>query len=179
MYNPSGGSIKIKQHRPRINHQINAREVRLIDQDGAQVGVLDLSDALKKAQELGLDLVEVAAQTKPPVVRILDFKKYQFEKKQRDRGSKKRTKVQETKELRFGPNIGPNDLQVRIERAKGFLGGGDKVKLTVQFKGREVTHPEIGFNKIKEMVKALSGVSKVEHEPTRKGRFIQTVLGPK
>jgi len=136
-------------------------------------------DALKLAQEQGRDLVEVAPNARPPVVRILDFRKYQFDKKQRERGGRKHGKSQSTKELRFRPNIGQNDLRIRIERAKEFLNEGDKVKLTLQFKGREISHPELGFEKINQMTKALSEIAKVEKEPERKGRFIYTVLEPK
>ncbi len=132
--------------------------------------------ALKLAREQNLDLVEVAAKAKPPVVRILNLKKYQFEKKQQ--GKKGKAKTTGTKELRFGPNIGPNDLQTRINRAKEFLRAGDKVKLTVQFKGREVTHPELGFEKIEKMIKVLADSSTITHGPERKGRFIYTVLEP-
>lgn len=134
-------------------------------------------EALKLAKEKGLDLVEVASKVRPPVVRILDFKKYQFERKQQ--GKKGKAKAAGTKELRFGPNIGPNDLQIRAERAKKFLSEGNKVKLTVQFKGREISHPEIGFEKIKAVIKLLSDSAQVEQAPVRKGRFIHTVLGPK
>jgi len=137
------------------------------------------SEAFKLAQEQNLDLVEVADKARPPVVRVLNFKKYQFEKKLKQKGARKKSRNTETKELRFGPNIGPNDLQIRIERAREFLSGGDKVNLTVRFKGREVSHPEIGFEKINQMIKALSDIAKVEKEPERKGRFIYTVLGPK
>jgi len=135
------------------------------------------ADALKLAREQNLDLVEVADKARPPVVRILNFKKYQFERKRQ--GKKGKAKTTGTKELRFGPNIGPNDLKIRIERAREFLETGDKVKLTVQFKGRENSHPEIGFEKVEAMVKALADTSTVTHGPERKGRFIYTVLEPK
>ena len=137
-----------------------------------------MAEALQKAREQGLDLVEVAAETKPPVVRILDFKKYKFTKKRQQSESKKKTKTTSTKELRFGPGIGPNDLQIRIDRAREFLSEGNKVKLTVQFRGRQITHPEVGFDKINEMIKVLSDASKVEQAPRKKGKFIHAVLGP-
>ncbi len=170
---------KIKKRHPRLNLQIKAPEVRVIDQDGKQIGVLALPEALKKANKQGLDLVEVASKATPPVVRILDFKKYKFIKKRQQQTSKKKTKTLGIKELRFGPNIGPNDLQIRIGRAREFLDEGNKVKITVQFRGRQVTHPEIGFDKIRKMVQALSDVAQVEQEPKRKGKFIHTILGPR
>lgn len=179
MYNTPGGLIKIKKRRPRLNQQIRTPEVRVIDQDGKQVGVLPVAEALQKAREQGLDLVEVAPRARPPVVRILDFKKYRFEKRQQQRKSKKKTKTTGTKELRFRPSIGPNDLQIRIGRAREFLSEGNRVKLTIQFRGRQVTHPEIGFDKINGVIKALSDVAKVEQMPKKKGKFIHSILGPK
>jgi len=170
---------KIRKQRPRINQQIKAPKVRVIGQDGKQIGVLSLPEALKKANQQGLDLVEVAPQADPPVVRILDFKKYQFKKKQQEKSARREGKAPETKELRFGPNIGANDLQIRIERAREFLSVGNKVKITIQFKGRQISHPEIGFDKIRKIVQALSDVAQVEREPERKGRFIHTILGPR
>jgi len=140
---------------------------------------LPVTEAIQKAKGLGLDLVEVAADAKPPVVRILDFKKYRFVKKRQQSASKKKTKTTGTKELRFRPSIGPNDLQIRVDRAREFLEDGNKVKLTVQFRGRQVTHPEIGFDKINEMIKVLSDVSKVEQMPRKKAKFIHAVLGPR
>jgi translation initiation factor IF-3 len=142
------------------------------------VGIVRLADALSKAQEKGLDLVEVAAKAKPPVARILDFKKYRFERKQQKKTGQKRGKV-ETKQLRFGPSIGPHDLQTRIDRAKEFLNDGDRVKLTIQFRGREASHPELGFEKINQTIKALADVGEVESKPKRKGRFIHAMLRPR
>lgn len=127
---------------------------------------------------MGLDLVEVSAEAKPPVVRILDFKKYRFAKKRKESASKKKTKTVGTKEIRFRPSIGPNDLQIRTDHAREFLEEGNKVKLTVQFRGREVTHPKIGFDKINGVIKALSDVSKIAQTPEKKGKFINAVLGP-
>ena len=138
-----------------------------------------MAEALKKARDQGLDLVEVAADAKPPVVRILDFKKYKFAKKRQQSASKKKTKTTGTKELRFKPSIGPNDLQIRIDRAREFLSEGNKVKLTIQFRGRQVTHPEIGFEKINGMIKALADAAKVEQPPKKKGKFIHATLGPR
>lgn len=165
--------------RPRLNAQIRANSVRVIDKEGKQVGVLSVAEALAKARQEGLDLVEVAPQADPPVVRIIDFKKYEFQKKIQERKSKKAGKTTETKEFRFGPNIGPKDLADRVERAKDFLEEGNKIKITVQFKGRQIAHPEIGMEKIKKLVKALAEVAKVEQEIKREGRFIYTILKPK
>lgn len=165
--------------RPRLNAQIRAPSVRVIDKGGKQVGVLTVAEALAKARQEGLDLVEVAPNAKPPVVRVIDFKKYEFQKKIQERKSKKSGKTTETKELRFGPNIGPKDLEDRAARAKEFLKEGNKVKITIQFKGRQITHPEIGMEKISKLIKLLAEVSEVEQETKRDGRFIYTILKPK
>lgn len=165
--------------RPRLNLQIKAPSVRVIDKEGKQIGILSVTEALTKARQEGLDLVEVASKANPPVVRIIDFKKYQFQKRVQERKSKKTTKAAETKELRFGPNIGPKDLEDRVERAKEFLEEGNKIKITIQFKGRQITHPEIGIEKIKKLIKALAEVAEVEQETKKDGRFIYTILKPK
>lgn len=170
---------KIKNKRNRINQQIKAPEIRVIDTEGKQIGVLTLSQALKKAEAEGLDLVEVSPEAKPPVVRILDYKKYLFSQKRKGAKDKKKTKTLETKELRFGPNIGPKDLNDRVARAREFLEGGNKVKVTVQFKGRAITHPEFGLEKINNMVKTLADISEVEQETKKEGRFLYTILKPK
>lgn len=159
--------------------QIKAPKVRVIDAQGKQLGVLSLSEALKEAQKEGLDLVEVAANASPPVARLVDYKKHIFAKKRQEPKSKGRFKSSETKELRFGPNIGPKDLSDRTSRAREFLSGGDKVKVTVFFKGRQITHPEIGLEKINKVIHTLKDVSKIEQETKRDGRFLYTILKPK
>jgi translation initiation factor IF-3 len=169
---------EIQKRRPRINQQIRIPEVRVIDPKGEQIGVMKTNEALQLAREKNLDWVEVAPGARPPVVRILDFKKYRFEKKQKKKTGQKKGKV-ETKELRFRPNIGSHDLQTRIDRAREFLNDGDHVKLTVQFRGREASHPELGFEKMNQTIKALADAGEIESEPKRKGRFIYATLGPK
>lgn len=151
----------------------------MVDTKGGQVGILSLSEALKRAQEKNLDLVEVAPMAKPPVVKIVDFQKYLFAKKRRGAKSKAKTQTSETKELRFGPNIGPKDLNDRISRAKEFLEAGNKIKLTIHFKGRQITHPEVGMEKLNKAVKELTNYCVVEQEIKKDGRFLYTILKPK
>ena len=141
--------------------------------------MLPIREALNRAREEGLDLVEVAPSAKPPVCKIVDFKKLRFEKRRQLQKAKRKSKRSELKEFRFGPTIGQHDLDIRIQRAREFLENNDKVKITIQFKGREMAHPELGFDKIKQVTSELADVARVESEPIRKGYFLSIVLLPK
>jgi translation initiation factor IF-3 len=140
---------------------------------------LTLAEALEKARNEGQDLVEVAPNARPPVARILNYKKYQYQKAREGKKSAKKSRGGETKELRFGPNISANDLKTKLTRAKEFLEQGNKVKLTVHFKGRQITHPEIGREKMTAALKALENHGEVEQEPRRDGYFLYTLLKPR
>lgn len=138
-----------------------------------------LGDALEKARSEDRDLVEVAPSAKPPVARILDHKKYRYQKAQKEKKAAKKVRGGETKELRFGPNISGNDLQTKVTRAKEFFKEGNKVKLTVHFKGRQMAHPEIGREKMNAALKELDDYGEVEQEPKKDGRFLYTILKPR
>lgn len=163
----------------KINNQIRVPEVRLVTESGSEI--MPTSKALDMANENSLDLVEVVANAHPPVVKIIDFKKFLFDEKRKLTESKKKAKVkkQDTKEFRFGPFIGEHDLQIRINRAHGFLENGDKVKLTVEYKGREVSRTDFGQEKIQRVIKELESVAEVEWGPEQKGRYLSTLLKPK
>lgn len=161
-----------------VNQNIRAKEVRLIGEDGKQVGVVPIEEALKRAKSAELDLVEVSASVKPPVVKILDFKRFLFERKQQEKTARKKGVKAGLKELRLRPNIGVGDLAVRIKRAQEFLEAGDRVKLTVFYRGREATHPEVGLEKINKMITSLKEVGKAEETPKRRGNMIDVVLVP-
>lgn len=167
-----------KKFYPR-NFQIRSNEVRVIDEDGEQLGVLPLGEAVKKAQEAGLDLVALSLTSNPPVARITEFAKFLYDQKQREKRQRKNTKEVEVKELRFGPNIGDHDLQIRVERAKKFLKAGSKIKINCQFKGRMITHPEVGYEKINRMLAELEDLAEVERGPYREGRSVIALLQPK
>lgn len=126
-----------------------------------------------------MDLVEIVPNADPPICKILNFRKFLYEKKKEERKAKKSSKTGELKELRFGPNIGPHDLKIRIERAEKFLRNKHKVKFTVQLRGRESYYPDQAFKKLNEIIKALSETARVEQSPERKGHFITTILEPK
>lgn len=150
--------------------------MRLIDENGKQVGIISSTEALKIAEEHGLDLVEIAPQADPPVCKIMDFGKYKYQQQMRDRQSKKKQHVIKLKELRFRPRIGEHDLIMKINRARKFLNDGCKVKITLMFRGRELAHKEDGFNLIERVIKELSDVSVIDKAPVSEGRTIISFL---
>ena len=164
----------------RINEQIRVREIRLIDDKGEQKGIVPIIEALKMARERDLDLVEVSPTANPPVCKILDFGKYRFEQEKRLRDSKKNQKVLKLKEIRMQPKIGPGDLDTKAKHVQEFLNEGNKVKVTIRFRGRELAHTELGFDVLKEVQKRLTeGTYAIEKAPAMEGRFMSMTLGSK
>lgn len=162
----------------RTNERIFASELRVIDSEGKQIGILNKFEALKKARELGMDLVEIAPTAKPPVARIIDFKKFLYQEEKKRREEKKKSKKSETKEIRLGPFMDDHDLETMVRRAREFLEGNDKVKLVVRFSGRQMAHPEFGHQVIGKAVASLSDLSKVDKEAHFEGRQLITMLSP-
>ncbi|MBI3011515.1 MAG: translation initiation factor IF-3 [Candidatus Omnitrophica bacterium] len=162
----------------RINERIRVAQVRVIGEDGAQLGVMAPADALKLARERGLDLVEVAPQTTPPVCRILDFNKFRYEEQRREREAKKKHHVAKLKEVKFKPRIERHDYQIKLAMLKRFLMRGDQAKVTMVYRGRELTHTELGRRILDRLVEDLRSVSKVERTPQLEGRFMTMVFGP-
>ncbi|PIP04663.1 translation initiation factor IF-3 [candidate division WWE3 bacterium CG09_land_8_20_14_0_10_39_24] len=152
-----------KLKRYLINHQIKAPEVRLITETGENLGVVKTYNALKRALEAELDLVEVSSGAVPPVCKILNFNKFQYQERLKERQSNKKIVKTETKEFRFGPHIGENDLLNKAKRAEEFIKDKNKVKISVVFKGREKAHPEIGEEKIKKFIAQLGDLIKIEN----------------
>lgn len=171
-----------KQHQQqriyRTNERIYATTLRVLDSEGKQIGVLARFEALKKAREVGLDLVEIAPTAKPPVAKIVDFKKFLYQESKKKKEEKKKAKISETKEVRLGPFMNDHDLNVMIRRARGFLTDGDKTRLVVRFIGRQITHPEFGQEVTKKVIDALSDISKVEKEMRFEGKNLITILSP-
>ena len=164
---------------PRINDEIREREVHLIDKDGANRGTVAISEALALAQEAGLDLVEISPNVKPPVVKLLDFGKYKFQEQKKQAEARKKQKVVEIKEVKFRPMIDDHDYDVKMKSMIRFFGEGDKVKVTLRFRGREMAHQDLGL-KVLERVKAdLEAVSQVEAMPRLEGRQMVMVLSPR
>ena len=163
----------------RINEQIRVREVRLIDENGEQKGIVPTLEALKLAREQGLDLVEVAPQANPPACKILDYGKYRFEMEKKLRESKKKQKLQELKEIRMQPKIDDHDLDFKSKHVKEFLADGDKVKVTIRFRGRELAHTELGLVVLKDVLSKLGDDYVIEKQPAMEGRFMSMTLAPK
>lgn len=162
----------------RINEHIRTYEVRVIDADGKQLGVLTVPAALEKARERGLDLVEVSPTAQPPVCRIMDFGKYKYEISKKQKASKAKQHVIKVKEIKFHPKTGENDYNYRLVQAKEFLEKGFKVKATVVFRGREMAHMEFGSRWLKKMAVDLEGVAAAETGSIQEGRNVTTIFAP-
>lgn len=164
---------------PRINHQIRIRQVRVIDEEGKQLGVMETADALALAVKKELDLVEIAPNQRPPVCRIMDFGKYKYEEKKKEQASRRKQHQVQVKELRVRPATGDHDLQVKIKQARQFLADGDKVLVCCLFRGRQMAHKEVGEQVVNEVVKLLADVAKVESGIRMEGRRMVLLLSKK
>ncbi|MFZ4077687.1 MAG: translation initiation factor IF-3 [Legionellaceae bacterium] len=172
-------SMKRDSDRARINHQISVPEVRLIDAEGQQVGIISTREALRAAEESGLDLVEISPTAKPPVCRIMDYGKYQFEVSKKQAEAKKKQKQIQVKELKFRPTTEEGDYQVKLRNLIRFLEHGDKVKVTLRFRGREVAHQELGMKILDSIQVDTAEYGIVEQQAKREGRQLMMVLSPK
>ena len=161
---------------PRTNRQIRAAEVRVVDDDGQQVGVMPIEEALRRAEEAGLDLIEVAGSATPPVCRIADVGKFRFEQDKRARDAKKNQHVSEVKEVRLRPRTDEHDLQVRVRAARRFLEDGHKVKVEVRFRGREASHPEVARAQIASIAAGVADIGMVERAPSLEGRTMFAII---
>lgn len=161
----------------RLNQFITSPQVRLIDSSGKQVGIVNLGEALRQAEELEVDLVEVAPNAKPPVCRLIDFKKFKYLQARKEREEKKKVKEVELKEVRMGPFVAQHDLLVRKERIREFLKDGHRVKVTIKFTGRQMAHPEFGHKLLKEIVESFAETAQVERETKFEGRNLTLILG--
>lgn len=161
-----------------MNERIRIREVRLIDEEGTQVGIIPTRDALEMARERGLDLVEVAPNAIPPVCRLMDYGKFRYEQSRKDRESRKNQHVVELKEVRIRPKIDDHDLETKGRQAAKFLDAGDKVKLTVTFRGREMAHPDIGKGLLDQLADMLRPHGSIEQTPRLEGRAMTMMMNP-
>jgi len=162
-----------------INDQIKAKEVRLIDSDGTQLGIMGLNDALEVAHKKNLDLVNVSPNSKPPVCRVMDYGKYKYEQSKKEKEAKKNQKIISVKEVKLRPGIDDHDFNVKLKNCLRFLKGGDKVKVTIMFRGREITHKDIGKDLCNRLADEISEVGVVEKEPKVEGRNMIMILAPK
>jgi translation initiation factor IF-3 len=164
---------------PRVNEDIRAVQVRLIDQDGEMQGVMSARDALLRAYSVGLDLLEISPNAEPPVVKILDFGKFKYEQQKKKNEAKKKQKVIEIKEVKVRPNIDENDYQTKMRAMRSFIEEGDKVKVTLRFRGREMAHQDIGVRVLERIRTEMDPVTKVEQMPRMENRQMIMVLSPR
>ncbi|MSZ62905.1 MAG: translation initiation factor IF-3 [Actinobacteria bacterium] len=163
---------------PRINDRIRTPQIRLIGYTGEQVGVVDIDTALKMADEVGLDLVEIAPDATPPVCKIMDFGKYKYEVAQKAREARQNQTHIVVKEVRLTPKIETHDYETKRAQVEKFLKGGDKVKVTMKFRGREQTRPELGYKMLQRLAEDVAEVAFIEFAPKQEGRNMTMVLGP-
>lgn len=159
-----------------INEQIRDKEVRLIGEDGEQLGIMSAKEAMKLAEDAGLDLVKIAPTAKPPVCKIVDYGKYKYEQLRKEKEAKKKQKVVEIKEIRLTPNIDTNDLNTKVNAAKKFITHGDRVKVTLRFRGREMAHMQASKHILDEFAEAVADIAVVEKAPKVEGRSMTMFL---
>jgi len=164
---------------PRVNEDIRVPQVRLIDQDGEMLGVMSARDALMRAYEAGLDLLEISPNAVPPVCKITDYGKYKYEQQKKANEARKKQKIVEIKEVKVRPNIDDHDYDVKMRQMKSFIGEGDKVKVTLRFRGREMAHQDLGIKVLERIRQELGETIKVEQMPRLENRQMIMVLAPK
>ena len=162
-----------------MNEDIRVREVRLIDENGDNVGVLPIADALARAVAAGLDLVEISPDASPPVTKVLDYGKYKYQEQKKAAEARKRQKIVEIKEIKMRPSIDDHDYDVKMRSMKRFFDDGDKVKVTLRFRGRELSHQELGWQVLQRVKADTEPLAKVESEPRMEGRQMVMVLAPR
>ncbi len=172
-------ALPVQKEGPRINEDIRVREVQLIDQQGKNRGIVPVAEALAIASETGLDLVEVAPNMDPPVCKILDYGKFKYQEQKKAAEARKKQKIVEIKEIKFRPMIDDHDYDVKMRSIRRFFEEGDKVKITLRFRGRELAHQELGTKLLERVRGDLSPMAKVEQEPKFEGRQMVMVLAPR
>jgi len=170
--------LEVRKIEPRVNWQIRVRKIRVIDENGKQLGIMTPKEGMRIAQQKGLDLVEVAPKASPPVCKIMDYGKYMYEQKKRAREAKKHQKTAELKEIRFKYDIADHDYQFKLRHAEKLLGSGKRVKISIIFRGREVVHADLGRKMLEKFAAALSHVGSIEQYPRMDGRMMSILLVP-
>ncbi len=179
LLNYFGRCVSISKQEQQINEEIRDKEVRVISDEGEQIGIMSAAEALKIAEERNLDLVKIAPQATPPVCKIMDYGKFRFEKAKKEKEARKNQKIIETKEIRLSLNIDTHDFETKINHAKKFLEGGNKLKVSIRFRGREMAHPEIGLGIMKRAEEALAENAVVEKPAKLEGRQMLMFMAPK
>ncbi|MFD2184831.1 MULTISPECIES: translation initiation factor IF-3 [Rhodoplanes] len=179
MRRPMRAPPPVQKDGPRVNEEIRVREVHLIDKDGANRGTTQIAEALRLAQEAGLDLVEIAPNATPPVCKLLDYGKFKYQEQKKAAEARKRQKIVEVKEVKFRPMIDDHDYDVKMRAMHRFFEEGDKVKVTLRFRGREMAHQELGFQLLNRVKDDTSKLAKVEQDAKMEGRQMVMVLAPR
>jgi translation initiation factor IF-3 len=169
----------VQKDGPRVNEDIRVREVQLIDKDGANKGITPINDAIAMAREVGLDLVEISPNVNPPVCKILDYGKFKYQAQKKAAEARKKQKTVEVKEIKLRPGIDKHDYEVKMRSMKRFFEEGDKVKVTLRFRGREMAHQELGYKLLQRVREDTGTFAKVEAEPMSEGRQIVMILAPR
>lgn len=172
------GGGAIKDQRVRVNDQIRISPIRLIDAGGDQVGIVSIDEARERASAAGLDLVEVAPDARPPVCRLMDYGKYRYQEARRAREAKKKQHTMHVKEVKYRPGIEEHDYAFKTRHVRRFLTDGDKVKVTMMFRGRQLSHPELGLEVLERVLADVEDLGKIETHPAREGRTLIMVLAP-
>ncbi len=167
-----------RNNEPRVNRRIRVREVRVIAEDGSQLGILATDDALRRAEEKGLDLVEVQPMSRPPVCKIMDYGKFKYEQKRKASELKKKQTVVEVKEVKFRPKTGQHDFDTKLRHLREFIEEGNKGRVTIMFRGREIVHPEIGHEILKKVAEAISDIGQVEVGARMEGKQMFMIVAP-
>ncbi|HRN90320.1 MAG TPA: translation initiation factor IF-3 [Candidatus Saccharibacteria bacterium] len=162
-----------------MNQEIRAEKLRVIGPDGEQLGIMNLSDALKVAEEAGVDLIEISPNADPPVAKVVDWGKYQYQKMKEQQKNRKNAKAAELKQMRMGLKIGANDLEIKLRKIREFLVAGNKVKILIFFRGREMAHQELGYEMIEKIITALENDAIIEQTPQMAGRNLSIVVRSK
>lgn len=168
-----------KSDEPRVNRQISAQSIRLIDQNGNMIGVVAALEGLRMAEQVGLDLVEISPGAAPPVCKILDYGKYRYEAQKKAHEARKKQKVIQIKEIKLRPTIGEHDLDIKLRNVLGFLEAGDKVRITLRFRGREMDHQDLGHQVLARVQETLKDSAKIEQPPRTEGKQIVMMVGPR
>jgi translation initiation factor IF-3 len=168
-----------KMDEPRVNREITASSIRLVDQNGNMIGVVSVAEGLKLADNAGLDLVEISPTAKPPVCKVLDYGKYRYEAQKKAHEARRKQKVIQIKEIKLRPTIDKHDLQIKVRNILGFLEEGDKVRITLRFRGREMDHQELGHQVLGRVQEALKEHCKIEQPPKTEGKQIVMTVAPK
>lgn len=170
---------KPRSDEPRINREIKAASIRLVNEKGDMIGVVPVAEGLRMAEAAGLDLVEISPNAEPPVCKILDYGKYKYEAQKKAHEARKKQKVIQIKEIKLRPNIGEHDLEIKMRSAQQFLADGDKVKITLRYRGRELAHQEIGMRLLQKVQADLADTVKIEQSPRMEGKQMVMIVAPK